>query len=236
MSDTFFNAESYESQESHESTANATWSRMLAGNRRFAEGKPEHPWQDAQTRESLIDRQNPDAAVLSCSDSRVPPEIVFDQGLGDLFTVRTAGQVVDDGVLASLEYAVSELGVSLLVVLGHQGCGAVHMAMDGLDAMLHEATADADDSIAAAELMDSLDERIAESESIIMRSVGMSVWQAREAELEAQDDIERVHVASTIENLVSRSEVIQTALTEDRLMLVGARYQLGTGLVEVLSF
>ena len=236
MSDTFFNAESYESQESHESTANATWSRMLAGNRRFAEGKPEHPWQDAQTRESLIDRQNPDAAVLSCSDSRVPPEIVFDQGLGDLFTVRTAGQVVDDGVLASLEYAVSELGVSLLVVLGHQGCGAVHMAMDGLDAMLHEATADADDSIAAAELMDSLDERIAESESIIMRSVGMSVWQAREAELEAQDDIERVHVASTIENLVSRSEVIQTALAEDRLMLVGARYQLGTGLVEVLSF
>ncbi|KAA8818998.1 carbonate dehydratase [Bifidobacterium rousetti] len=209
---------------------------MLAGNRRFAEGKAEHPWQDAQTRESLIDRQNPDAAVLSCSDSRVPPEIVFDQGLGDLFTVRTAGQVVDDGVLASLEYAVSELGVSLLVVLGHQGCGAVHMAMDGLDAMLHEATADADDSIAAAELMDSLDERIAESESIIMRSVGMSVWQAREAELEAQDDIERVHVASTIENLVSRSEVIQTALAEDRLMLVGARYQLDTGLVEVLSF
>lgn len=219
-----------------QSTANATWSRMLAGNRRFAEGKPEHPWQDAQTRESLIDRQNPDAAVLSCSDSRVPPEIVFDQGLGDLFTVRTAGQVVDDGVLASLEYAVSELNVSLLVVLGHQGCGAVHMAMDGLDAMLHEATADADDSLAAAELMDSLDERIAESESIIMRLVGMSVWQAREAELEAQDDIERVHVASTIENLVSRSEVIQTALAEDRLMLVGARYQLDTGLVEVLSF
>lgn len=219
-----------------QSTANATWSRMLAGNRRFAEGKAEHPWQDAQTRESLIDRQNPDAAVLSCSDSRVPPEIVFDQGLGDLFTVRTAGQVIDDGVLASLEYAVSELGVSLLVVLGHQGCGAVHMAMDGLDAMLHEATADADDSIAAAELMDSLDERIAEAESIIMRSVGMSVWQAREAELEAQDDIERVHVASTIENLVSRSEVIQTALAEDRLMLVGARYQLDTGLVEVLSF
>ena len=219
-----------------QSTANATWSRMLAGNRRFVEGKPEHPWQDAQTRESLIDRQNPDAAVLSCSDSRVPPEIVFDQGLGDLFTVRTAGQVVDDGVLASLEYAVSELNVSLLVVLGHQGCGAIHMAMDGLDAMLHEATADADDSLAAAELMDSLDERIAESESIIMRSVGMSVWQAREAELEAQDDIERVHVASTIENLVSRSEVIQTALAEDRLMLVGARYQLDTGLVEVLSF
>ena len=75
-----------------ESTANSTLSRMLAGNRRFAEGHSEHPWQDMQTRESLIDRQNPDAAVLSCSDSRVPPEIIFDAGLGDLFTIRTAGR------------------------------------------------------------------------------------------------------------------------------------------------
>ena len=70
-----------------ESTANATWSRMLQGNRRFAEGKPDHPWQDKETRQTLLDGQNPDAAVLSCSDSRVPPEIIFDQGLGDLFTV-----------------------------------------------------------------------------------------------------------------------------------------------------
>ena len=70
-----------------ESTANSTLIRMLAGNRRFAEGHSEHPWQDMQTRESLIDRQNPDAAVLSCSDSRVPPEIIFDAGLGDLFTI-----------------------------------------------------------------------------------------------------------------------------------------------------
>lgn len=73
-----------------ESTANATWSRMLQGNRRFAEGKPDHLWQDQETRQTLLDGQNPDAAVLSCSDSRVPPEIIFDQGLGDLFTVRTA--------------------------------------------------------------------------------------------------------------------------------------------------
>ena len=83
-----------------ESTANSTLSRMLAGNRRFAEGHSEHPWQDMQTRESLIDRQNPDAAVLSCSDSRVPPEIIFDAGLGDLFTIRTAGQIIDDAVFA----------------------------------------------------------------------------------------------------------------------------------------
>ena len=95
-----------------ETTANSTWSRMLAGNRRFAEGNAEHPWRDKETRESLIDTQNPDAAVLSCSDSRVPPEIIFDAGLGDMFTVRTAGEMLDQAVLQTLEYAVSSLHVS----------------------------------------------------------------------------------------------------------------------------
>lgn len=220
----------------HESTANSTWSRMLAGNRRFAEGKPEHPWQDTTTRESLIDRQNPDAAVLSCSDSRVPPEIVFDAGLGDLFTVRTAGQILDDAVIASLEYAVVKLHVSLLVVLGHEGCGAIDMAAHELDDMIAATTDDAAGSLEAADAIDDLDERIAEAESIVLRSVGMSVWQARQAELDAHEDFERVHVAHTIEELVTRSEVIQDALAHDQLMIVGARYQLSTGKVEVLSF
>ena len=125
-----------------ESTANSTLSRMLAGNRRFAEGHSEHPWQDMQTRESLIDRQNPDAAVLSCSDSRVPPEIIFDAGLGDLFTIRTAGQIIDDAVLASLEYAVDHLHVSLLMVMGHEGCGAVALGAEQLDALIADSTSD----------------------------------------------------------------------------------------------
>ena len=116
-----------------ESTANATWSRMLQGNRRFAEGKPDHPWQDKETRQTLLDGQNPDAAVLSCSDSRVPPEIIFDQGLGDLFTVRTAGQLIDSAVIASLEYAVKKLHVSLICVLGHEHCGAIEAAEQELD-------------------------------------------------------------------------------------------------------
>ncbi|KAB8287339.1 carbonate dehydratase [Bifidobacterium ramosum] len=219
-----------------ESTANATWSRMLAGNRRFAEGKPEHPWQDETTRESLIDRQNPDAAVLACSDSRVPPEIVFDAGLGDLFTVRTAGQILDDAVVASLEYAVSKLHVSLLVILGHEGCGAIDMAARELDEMIEATTAEAAGSLEAADAMDDLADRIASADSIMLRTAGISVWQAREAELDAHEDFERVHVAHTIEELVTRSEVIQDALAHDRLMIVGARYQLSTGKVEVLSF
>ena len=123
-----------------ESTANATWSRMLQGNRRFAEGKPDHPWQDKETRQTLLDGQNPDAAVLSCSDSRVPPEIIFDQGLGDLFTVRTAGQLIDSAVIASLEYAVKKLHVSLICVLGHEHCGAIEAAEQELDDILEVAT------------------------------------------------------------------------------------------------
>lgn len=141
----------------HESTANATWSRMLQGNKRFAEGKAEHPWQDKETRNMLTDGQKPDAAVLACADSRVPPEIIFDQGLGDLFTVRTAGQMIDDAVIASLEYAVRKLHVSLLCVLGHGRCGALQMAERELNDLIHTITAEADDSLETADLMDSLD-------------------------------------------------------------------------------
>ena len=130
-----------------ESTANATWSRMLQGNRRFAEGKPDHPWQDEETRQTLLDGQNPDAAVLSCSDSRVPPEIIFDQGLGDLFTVRTAGQLIDSAVIASLEYAVKKLHVSLICVLGHEHCGAIEAAEQELDDLMHTITSEADGSL-----------------------------------------------------------------------------------------
>ena len=219
-----------------ESTASATWSRLLAGNRRFAEGESMHPWQDKEARKSLIDQQNPDAAVLCCSDSRVPPEIIFDARLGDMCTVRTAGQMLDDAALASLEYAVSDLGVSLLVILGHQGCGAIELGMKEYDAFVNDLAANTNDALETADSFDNLNERITEAESVVLRSIGLSIWQAREAELDSRDDFERVHVARTIEDLVTRSEVLQRALASDRLMIVGARYQLTDGKVEVLSF
>lgn len=170
------------------------------------------------------------------SDSRVPPEIIFDQGLGDLFTVRTAGQLIDSAVIASLEYAVKKLHVSLICVLGHEHCGAIEAAEQELDDLMHTITSEADGSLEAADAMDDLDEHIAAAESIILRQAGMSVWQAREAELDAHEDIERVHVAHIIETLVEQSPVIQQALAADKLMIVGARYQLDSGKVEVLSF
>lgn len=213
--------------ESIEATATAAWSRMLAGNRRFSQGTAEHPWQDAETRESLIDAQHPDAAVLSCSDSRVPPEIIFDQGLGDMFTIRTAGEVLDAAVLASLEFAVETLNVSLLVVLGHEHCGAVASTIAQLNTIINATAPDGESDLGHI---------VADSESIIVRSVGASIQTARDADLDSTDDFERVHVARTIEALVARSEPIRQALASQRLMLVGARYQVSTGKVEVLSF
>ena len=237
--------EMFVDQNEVEGTASGVWNRLLAGNRRFAEGKPVHPNRSVEARKALIDTHEPDAAVLSCSDSRVSPDIIFDAGIGDLFTVRTAGQVIDDAVIASLEYAVDVLGVRLLVVLGHQNCGAIKQACKEYEALLHELTADAEDSLMAADAEDSLmaadsiadiDERIMNAESLMLRTVGFSIWQAHESELESAEDFERVHIARTIEQLVERSEVIQHALAEDRLMITGARYQLDTGKVEVLSF
>ncbi len=103
--------------------------QLVVGNQRHAQGAHCHPHQGTQRRADLVAGQRPWAAVLGCSDSRVPPEIVFDQGLGDLFVVRTAGHVCDATVTASLGYAVHHLGVSLVVVLGHSRCGAVNAAI-----------------------------------------------------------------------------------------------------------
>ena len=199
---------------------------MLAGNRRFAQNTAEHPWQDRLTRESLIESQNPDVAILSCSDSRVPPEVIFDQGLGDMFTVRTAGQMIDSAVLASLEFAVTELNVSLMVILGHEHCGAVASAVSSVDELASQCQG-SDDVLGMT---------IAGSDSIVTRAVGSSVQIARDADLHTNDEYERVHIARTIEYLAHSSGIISDALHEQRLMIVGARYRLTTGLVEVLSF
>lgn len=105
--------------------------RLKAGNTRFVSGNLSHPNQGPERRAKLTGGQHPFAIILGCADSRTAPEVVFDQGLGDLFVVRTAGNVVDDVALGSIEYAVEHLGASLIVVLGHENCGAVKATLDG---------------------------------------------------------------------------------------------------------
>jgi carbonic anhydrase len=111
----------------------ATWQTLVDGNLRFVSGKVTHPDQSMARVQETAKGQHPFAIVVACSDSRVPPEVLFDQGIGDLFVVRTAGEVVTEVELGSIEYAVEHLGASYLVVLGHKRCGAVEATLKGGD-------------------------------------------------------------------------------------------------------
>ncbi|MFM9607653.1 carbonic anhydrase [Streptomyces sp. V2] len=113
-------------------TAPAALDELLAGNKRYAAGRSSHPHEDRRLRRTLAGAQHPYAIVLGCVDSRVPPELIFDQGLGDVLCIRTAGQVLDEAVLGSIQYGVTELGIRLVLVLGHERCGAIAATLDHL--------------------------------------------------------------------------------------------------------
>jgi carbonic anhydrase len=119
-------------QEARPNTPGEALHELLAGNVRFVAGTRLHPHQDAERRAALVHAQRPFAVVFGCSDSRLAAEIIFDRGLGDLFVVRTAGHVIGPEVLASIEYGVCVLGAPLVVVLGHDSCGAVRATYDAL--------------------------------------------------------------------------------------------------------
>jgi len=109
----------------------------MNGNQRFVRRKEQHPDESLARRKELETGQHPFAVILSCADPRVPPELLFDQGLGDLFVIRVAGNLVDDAVLGSIEYAVEHLDTKLIMVLGHEKCGAVSAAVEGGDVPGH---------------------------------------------------------------------------------------------------
>src|SRR5690242_14499453 len=112
-------------------TADSALAELKTGNEHHMSHRYQHPHESAERQRELVQGQNPHAEILSCADSRVPPEIVFDQGLGDLFVVRVAGNVATDTELGSLEYGAEHLHIPLLVVLGHERCGAVTAAVEG---------------------------------------------------------------------------------------------------------
>lgn len=119
-------------------TADEALLALKEGNRRFAEGRVLHAHQAADWRVHLTGGQQPFATILACSDSRVPPELVFDQGFGDLFVVRVAGNIIDADVIGSIGYAIRHLGTRLVVVMGHEGCGAVTAALEAIDGRSNE--------------------------------------------------------------------------------------------------
>ncbi|WP_185769459.1 carbonic anhydrase [Corynebacterium anserum] len=193
-------------------TPRQAWEALEAGNRRFVEHQVDHPRQDGATRDALNKGQNPHAVVLACSDSRVPVEIVFDQGLGDVFVIRTAGEITDLSVLASLEFAVDSLGVPLVVVLGHEKCGAV----------------------AASER--ALNEGVMPNgfQRVLVEKVTPSLLSARAKGLTGIENFERNHVAEIANHIVDRSPEIRERIVDGRVAVVGLRYRLEDGQAEPL--
>ena len=118
-------------------SADQALARLMEGNKRYVRHKEQHPDESMARRKELETGQHPFAVILGCADSRVPPELLFDQGLGDLFVIRVAGNLVDDDVLGSMEYAVEHLDTKLIMVLGHEKCGAVSAAVEGGDVPGH---------------------------------------------------------------------------------------------------
>lgn len=189
------------------------WQKLRDGNARFISSSSSHPNQDASRRTSLVNTQDPFAVIFGCSDSRLAAEIIFDVGLGDIFVVRTAGQVIDDAVLGSLEYSVSVLNVPLIVVLGHDSCGAV------------TATAQAVESGAMPTgFIRDLVERITPS-----------VLTARRNGITEINDMVEEHIRQTAQRLVDSSRVIADAVEKGSTAVVGVTYRLDEGKADLVS-
>lgn len=194
------------------------WDSMLAGNERFIAGEPRHPHQDVAHRRELANGQHPVATIFGCSDSRLAAEIIFDLGLGDSFVVRNAGQIVSDSVVGSIEFAVAELQVPLIVVLGHDSCGAVRAAIDS-------------QAPGAPVLPRHLGDLIAPIVPCVHEVAGTTPGTEVDAAAVDPAEVGRRHVRRTIAGILESSEVISAAVADGTLAIVGANYRLAEGRV-----
>jgi carbonic anhydrase len=187
---------------------------LLDGNARYVAAKAEHPEQSGERREEVAKSQHPFAVILGCSDSRVGPEVVFDRGLGDLFVIRVAGNTLDqDSALGTIEYGVAELGAPLIMVLGHERCGAVKAALD-----IAESGGSLPGHMGA--LIDPIKPGIAEA-----KAQGGDVL----------DNLVRTNVARVTAQLKETQPILAEFVRNNKVEIVGARYDLETGLVEVIA-
>jgi carbonic anhydrase len=185
-------------------------SKLKEGNGRYTSGNLQHPGQTTERRTELAKTQHPFASIVSCSDSRVPPEIVFDQGLGDLFIVRVAGNVINDEGLGSIEYSVDHLGTRLILVLGHQRCGAVDAARETIAAK----------GKAPGHI----------------QSLVAAIKPAVEAT--AKDDLEttvKANVKNVVQALRSSTPILKAEVDSGKIQVIGGYYSLDTGAVTFLD-
>ncbi|MFE4703230.1 carbonic anhydrase [Streptomyces sp. NPDC056738] len=199
--------------EIHTPTPREAFDLLMAGNQRFVSGTPEHPNQDATRRTEIAPSQQPFAVLFGCSDSRLAAEIIFDRGLGDLFVVRTAGHVAGTEVLGSIEFGVSVLSAPLVVVLGHDSCGAVAAACSALE----------NGQTPGGFVRD------------VVERVTPSVLAARAAGRDTAEEILAEHIEHTVDLLLERSRILADAVAAGRLAVVGLSYRLSDGSAQLVA-
>jgi carbonic anhydrase len=190
----------------------AALQRLLDGNQRFIEQKRQYPHQSPIDWQAVATAQHPFATLLTCADSRVPGEIIFDQGIGDLFDVRVAGNVVTPEVLGSLEYAAALLGTRLIMVVGHERCGAVTAAVQG--------------------------EALPGHVSTFVKAIKPALAGLKTKSVDIDQQIDQAVTANVqyqVEQLKQNSSVLAQLVLERKLKIVGGRYDLDTGVVTLVT-
>jgi carbonic anhydrase len=190
----------------------SAWQRLFDGNARFVSGQTRHPHQDGQHRVELAAGQKPFAVIIGCADSRTSPEILFDQGLGDLFVIRLAGNIVDEAALGSVEFAIAQLGARLIVVLGHEKCGAVKATVGVVNG----------------------DPPPANHVASIVEAIKPAALAAKGREGDAVENAVRENVHEVVERLKTSAPILAPLVKAGELEVVGARYDLDDGKVEIV--
>jgi len=181
--------------------------RLKSGNQQFVNDKLESKNQGSKRRKTVIEGQDPFAIVLSCADSRIVPELIFDTGIGELFVLRVAGNVANTSTIASIEYAAAYLGTPIIIVLSHQNCGAVTAAVKG-----------GNNGYNINHLLAHITPAICEA-----------------AENATVDDVAKINAKLTVQDLNNRSAIIADAVNSGKLEILPAYYYLDTGVVEFLD-
>ena len=185
--------------------------KLTEGNSHFATFHPVHPDEDSARLHALSKGQKPFAVVVSCSDSRVSPELIFDQGIGDLFVIRTAGNIISEVELGSIEYAVEHLGVNMIVVMGHENCGAIQAYASGEPPQGHLRV-----------IVDSLKNE-------------QEIQEIGNGQAKTVDNLVRANILHGMHQLRAQSEILREKMEHKELEVIGARYDLDNYKVEFFN-
>lgn len=191
-------------------SADEALEKLIKGNERFIELREKHPDLDKKRRKEMLKGQHPFVVILSCSDSRVPPELIFDQGLGDIFEIRNAGNVLNDHVIGSIEYAVMHCGVKLIVIMGHQDCGAIAATLSG---------------VSETKYIKALED-----------SIQPAVDDCKKKGVEVNsDNVVKAHVMQDINELLTQDTELVKYMKENNVQIIPAYYHIDSGKVDFLK-